>query len=204
MKQKLIPSCKISSLAVFLLLPVSSYAALTAWKLAPIQEGDKLYTYISASGDMDAAASVTASEGAGVHSFNLTDLTTLALNSFVRYSILVTDPTNYFYINGVSENVVLGSTTAGSTTTVYSDAGFSTVLNATTLVGTQQGPPKFTGALQLIYVQTKLNGVDNNQNRLSNVTFDVIQTNAIPEVTSSFSLLAMLSSGLLLRRRTKS
>jgi hypothetical protein len=205
MKQKLILSSKISSLAVFLLLPMSSYAALTAWKTNPILEGDKLYTWISSSANLDAAASVAATESAGVHSFNLSDLGSISTpGSFVRYSINITDPGNFFYLNRVSENDPLGNSTGGSTTTVFSDLGFSTVLNSTTLVGTGTGPTFTTGPLQWVWVQTTINGVDAGTNKISNVTFDVTQTSAIPEVTSSFSLLAMLSSGLLLRRRTKS
>lgn len=207
MKQKLIPSCKVSSLAVFLLLPVSSYAAVTVatWTGAPTSAGDKKYTYLSSGNDAQLItfSSVDASESGPIHIFNLSNLADVSTNNVLRYTIEVTDLTNFFWINQVSENTAFGSSTVGSVTKVYSDA-WVTQLNSTTLTGTQSGPILATGSgLQQIWVETTMTGVD-GANRLANITFSLSQTSAIPEVASSFSLLAMLSSGLLLRRRTKS
>jgi hypothetical protein len=210
MKQKLILSSKSSFLAVFLLLPVSSYAAVTvaAWTGAPTSAGDKKYTYLppsvpGADADLITFASVDASESGPIHIFNLSNLADVPVNNVLRYTIEVTDLTNFFWINQVSENTAFGSNTVGSVTKVFSDA-WVTQLNSTTLTGTQSGPILATGSgLQQIWVETTMTGVS-GANRLANITFSLSQTSAIPEVTSSFSLLAMLSSGLLLRRRTKS
>ena len=202
MNQKQILSSKSSFLAVFLLLPMSSHAALTAWQSTPITVGDKTYQYLSSSLNLFNNASVNSSEAAGIHSFNLTNLAGSIVNDYLEYSIVINDPTNFFYANRTSENDILGNVTGGSTTTVYSDA-FITPLNSTSLTGTQTGATYLTSGWQTFYVRTLITGVDGATNKISNVTFDVTQTNAIPEVTSSFSLLVMLSSGLLLRRRAK-
>jgi hypothetical protein len=129
----------------------------------------------------------------------------VANNAYLQYAIQINDPTNYFYLNRTSQNDILGNITGGSTTTVYSDA-FSTVLNTTPLVGTQTGATYTTDGRQTIYVQTLITGVNGNTNKIQNVTFDVTQSNdisAVPEVTSSFTMLGLIGSGLLLRRRSK-
>jgi hypothetical protein len=182
-----------------------AHAALTAWDQGPITVGDKTYYYLSASSNLYVNASVSATEAAGVHSFNLTNLAGSVPGDYLEYVIQINDPDNYFYLNRTSQNDILGNTTGGSTTTVYEDA-FVSVLNSTPLVGTQTGATYTTSGLQTIYVQTLIMGIDGGTNKIQNVTFDVTQSkdaSAVPEVTSAFSLLVMLSSGLLLRRRTK-
>lgn len=108
-------------------------------------------------------------------------------------------------VNRTSQNDISGNITGGSTTTVYSDA-FSTELNTTPLIGTQTGATYTTSGLQTIYVQTLITGVDGGTNKIQKVTFDVTQSkdiSAVPEVTSTFALFGLISSGLLLRRRMK-
>jgi hypothetical protein len=146
---------------------------------------------------------VDATEAAGVHKFNLTNLTGAVSNEYLQYVVVITDPTNFYWRNRTSENDSLGNITGGSTTEVFNDA-FVTSLNSTSLIGTATGATyTLPAGLSTIYVQTTITNVG-GLNQIQNVTFDLTQTNAIPEVTSSFALLAMLSSGLLLRRRTKS
>ena len=204
MKQKLILSSKSSFLAVFLLLPISGQAAtVLQWSQGgPVQVGDKKYTFVSADTSL-LAADVDMTEASNIHSLNLTNLTNIVAGSSLIYKVEITDLSNFYYVNRTSQNDVLGNVTGGSTTTVF-DGAFNLV-NNTILLGSGSGPTLATGSgLQTIFVQTKVTGVDGGTNKLANVTFDLVQTSAIPEVTSSFSLLAMLSSGLLLRRRTKS
>jgi hypothetical protein len=163
--------------------------------------GDKTYFYIIASSNLYNNASVNASEASGIHSFNLTNLAGSVPGDYLQYAMVINDPTNYFALNRTSQKDILGNITGGSTTTVYEDA-FSSVLNTTPLVGTQIGLTYTTSGLQTLYVQTLITGVDG----LQSVTFHVTQSkdiSAVPEVTSSFSLLGLISSGLLLRRRTK-
>jgi hypothetical protein len=202
--QRQIPSSKSRSLAVVLFLAMSShgaYAALTAWDAGPIVVGDKMYFYLSASSNLYNNASVEASEAGGIHSFNLTNLAGSQPGDYLQYAIQITEPTNYFALNTTSQVDISGNSTGVSTTTVYSDP-FSSVLNTTPLVGTQIGLTYTTSGLQTLYVQTLITGVDG----LQSVTFHVTQSkdiSAVPEVTCSFSLLGLISSGLLLRRRTK-
>jgi hypothetical protein len=202
---------KSNSLAALLAVPLLAmssqvaHATLAAWGQAPITEGDKTYFFLFASPSIYDNASVNATEAAGIHSLNLTNLAAVANNAYLQYAIQINDPTNYFYLNRTSQNDILGNITGGSTTTVYSDA-FSTVLNTTPLVGTQTGATYTTDGRQTIYVQTLITGVNGNTNKIQNVTFDVTQSNdisAVPEVTSSFTMLGLIGSGLLLRRRSK-
>ena len=179
-----------------------AHASLTDWSVTPITVGDKVYQYLDSSPNLFNNASVLASEAAGIHSFNLTNLPGSLVGDYLRYAIQITDPTNYFYLNRTSQNDILNNVTGGSTTTVYDDA-FVTALNSSVLVGTQVGATYSTIGLQTIYVQTLIGNVDSGTNKIQNVTFDVTQINAVPEVTSSFTLFGLISSGLLLRRRTK-
>jgi hypothetical protein len=179
-------------LLAVLLLAMSSqvaHASLAAWDANPITVGDKTYYYLSASLNLFNNASVNASEAAGVHSLNLTNLAGSVPGDYLQYAMQINDPTNYFYLNRTSQNDILGNITGGSTTTVYSDP-FSTVLNSTPLVGTQVGATYTTSGLQTIYVQTLITGVDGNLNKIQNVTFDVTQSNAIPE-PSTYALLTI-------------
>ena len=210
MNQKQIPSSKSHFLAVaVLLLSMSSHVAhatlsISAWNEAPITVGDKTYYYLSASTNLFNNASVEAIEVAGVHSFNLTNLANSVEGDYLEYVIQINDPSNYFALNRTSQNDILGNVTGGSTTNVYSDA-FVDLLNTSPLVGTQTGATHTTSGLQTIYVQTLITGV-NVSNEIQNVTFDVTQSkdiSPVPEVTSSFAMLGLISSGLLLRRRTK-
>ena len=147
------------------------------------------YYYLSASTNLFNNASVEANEVAGVHSFNLTNLANSVGGDYLEYVIQINDPDNYFALNRTSQNDILGNVTGGSTTTVYSDA-FATVLNTTPLVGTQTGATYTTNGLQFIYVQTLITGVDGVSNKIQNVTFDVTQSNAIPE-PSTYALLTI-------------
>ena len=151
--------------------------------------GDKVYTYIDASQSFVFNSSVNATEAAGVHSFNVTNLADASSNDFLKYSITITDNTNYFLYNKTNEVDVLGNINGGSTTTVYSDA-FTTVLNTTPLVGTQTGATYTTNGLQTLYVQTQITNVDAFTHRIQSVNFDVTQSNAVPE-PSTYALLCI-------------
>jgi len=179
------------SLAVLLLAMSShvAHASLSLWNTTPLVAGDKVYYYISASSNLYNNASVSATESGGTHTLNLTNLAGSVVNDYLEYAIVITDPTNYFALNRTSQNDILGNITGGSTTTVYSDA-FATVLNTTPLVGTQTGATYTTNGLQFIYVQTLITGVDGVSNKIQNVTFDVTQSNAIPE-PSTYALLTI-------------
>jgi hypothetical protein len=176
------------------------HAALVDWSTTPITVGDKIYQYLNSSPNMFNNASVNASEAAGIHSFNFTNLAGAAVNDYLRYAIQITDPTNFFYLNRTSQNDILGNVTGGSTTTVYSDA-FTTVLNATPLVGTQTGATYTTSGLQTIYVQTVITGVDGATNQIQNVTFDVTQSNAVVPEPSTYALFSLGLGGLALWKR---
>ena len=170
-----------------------AHASLVTWQTTPITVGDKLYTYIAATSDLFTGGNVTASEAAGVHSFNLNASAVVTNSNYLRYKIHVTDPNNFFFSNTVSENRVSGLTnfTPGSITTVYSDASFGNLflLNTTTLVGTADGAPFFTIGLQDLYIQTLYTNIDSNH-KIANVTFDVTQSNAVPE-PSTYALLCI-------------
>ena len=179
-------------LLAVLLFAMSSqvaHASLAAWDGNPITVGDKTYYFIFASPSIYNDASVDASEAAGIHSLNLTNLATVTNNAYLQYAMQINDPTNYFYLNRTSQNDILGNITGGSTTTVYSDA-FSTVLNTTPLVGTQTGATYTTNGLQTLYVQTQITNVDAFTHRIQSVNFDVTQSNAVPE-PSTYALLCI-------------
>lgn len=215
MNQNQLSSSKSKFLALLLAVPflvMSSQFAhatftngtLAQWDATDIVVGDKIYNYIDST--FPVATLVNAEEVEGIHSFNITRLSTSVNNAFLKYSIHITDATNYFYYNRTSENDVLNNVTGGSTTTVYSDAAFSSPLNTTNLLATQQGTAYQTNGCQTFYVKTVITNVNGAANKISNITFDVTQLSDItpvPEVTSSFTLCGLISGGFLLRRRTK-
>ena len=169
---------------------VAHASLITNWETNPITVGDKLYTYVAATPGLESVASVDATEVAGVHSFNLSNLNGITANgNYLKYHIHVTDPFNSFLFNIVSENAVFGDTVAGSTTTVYSDAAFSNLVNTTILKGTQAGGLFNTAGLKDLYIQTLITNVSASH-KIANVTFDVTQSNAVPE-PSTYALLCI-------------
>lgn len=178
-----------------------AHASLALWNASPLTVGDKTYYYLASSLNLFNNASVDASESAGVHSFNLSNLAGSVPGDYLQYAIQINDPTNYFYLNRTSQNDILGNLTGGSTTTVYEDS-FATVLNSTPLVGTQVGATYTTSGLQTIYVQTVITGVDGETNQIQNVTFDVTQSNSIPEPTT-YALLTIALGVVGFSRRRK-
>jgi len=186
------------SLAV-LALTSPAFAApvsIATWSAAPIVAGDKTFTYVSHTGLLDPSILVDANDLGLSHSLNLTNLGPESSNFTLNFTITVNAPPNKIIGTRVSENDVIGNTTAGSTTITSSGA----TTYSDTLVQSQQGPINPWNYVTSVDFAVSSNGID-GANRLSNMTFDVVQgTPPVPE-PSTFALAGLAVVGLVIARR---
>ena len=168
--------------------------------------GDKIYTYLSDSGNTDwynttqVEATQTGSPGAYGYSFNNSSLSTVTSDFSYKFVITIDNTSNtpplYFATSRLSMNDIQGNTTANVVGKIYSDSGFTTLLNTSTVgVGGGNGGVKtYTGNRTVLYVEIFGNNISAN-NLLSNITLDATQrtASAVPEPAS----MALLGAGLL-------
>ena len=161
--------------------------------------GDKTYVFLSnaGSGLWYSTSQVEATVVAGpTYSFNNSGLSTVTGSFSYKFSISIGDPSLYFATSRLSMNDVVGNTTANVVGNIYSDSGFTTQLNTSTVgVGGGNGGVKtYTGNRTVLYVEIFGNNISAN-NLLSNITLDATQrtASAVPEPAS----MALLGAGLL-------
>jgi len=186
------------SLAVLALTSPAFAAPITIadWSASPIVAGDKTFTYVSHTGLLDSNIRVDANDLGLSHSLNLTGLGPESSNFTLNFNISVNAPPQKIVGTRVSENDVIGNSTAGSTTITSSGATSYT----DTLVQSQQGPINPWNYVSSVAFAVTSNGIDAS-NRLSNMTFDVVQgTPAVPE-PSTFALAGLAVVGLVIARR---
>jgi len=187
------------SLAVLALATPAMAAPLTIadWAAAPIVAGDKTFTYVSHTGLLDSNIRVDANDLGLSHSLNLTGLGPEDSNFTLNFTITVNTPPQKIIGTRVSENDVIGNSTAGSTTIASSGATSYT----DTLIQSQQGPINPWNYVDTVAFAVSSSGIDAG-NRLSNMTFDVVQGQppVIPE-PSTFALAGLAVAGLVIARR---
>ncbi len=174
-----------------------AWAAITIadWATTPIVSGDKTFTLISETGlnvaGVEVSPSVPPVFGGLLHSLDINGLQNVAGNFSLSFKVTVNSGTNKIKSTRVSQNDILGNTTAGSTTTTNPGA-FSDTLNGTAAGITRVQAPDITE----VTFSTSTFGISAG-NALSTLTYDVLQT---PE-PSTFVLAGLAVAGLVIARR---
>ena len=167
--------------------------------------GDKIYSYLSSGAAAGDAAWYSSSQveatliaGPG-YSFNNSGLNTVTGDFSYKFQIKIDNTSNtppmYFATSRLSANDVIGNTTANVVGNIYSDAGFTSLLNTSSVAvgGGNGGVKTYASDLTLLYVEIFGNNVSSS-NLLGNITLDVTQrVSAVPEPAS----MALLGAGLL-------
>ena len=210
MKKLLLAASALTALSVATAQAVPVTAG-TGWDTnaggSDLAAGDKVYSYLSSGtatpGDTQwystSQVEATLISGPG-YSFNNSGLNTVTGDFSYKFLITIDNTSNtpplYFATSRLSANDVIGNTTANVVGNIYSDAGFSTLLNTSSVgVGGGNGGTKsYASDLTELYVEIFGNGVTAS-NLLSNITLDVTQRVAatVPEPAS----MALLGAGLL-------
>jgi len=185
------------SLAILAVASPAWAVTIADWNQTPIVSGDKTYTLNSASGLGDAAVDVNVVDNGLVHSLNLSGLNNTSNNFSLNFTVAVTSGPNAIVKSRISQNDVLGNTTAG-TTNLSNPGAFGDTLN-----GTQQGTlNSYASTNTSVTFDTISFGVDGS-NFLSNITYDVLQAvppPAVPE-PGTFVLAGLGIAGLVIARR---
>ena len=175
----------------------------TSFGGSDLAAGDKVYSYLSNTGDSAwySTSQVEATVIAGpAYSFNNSGLNTVTGDFSYQFSITIDNTSNtpplYFATSRLSANDVIGNTSANVVANIYSDSGFTTQLNTSSVAagGGNGGTKTYASDLTTIYVAIFGNGISAG-NLLSNITLDVTQrpASAVPEPAS----MALLGAGLL-------
>jgi len=165
--------------------------------------GDKVYSYLSMGGSStwyttsQVEANVIAGPG---YSFNNSGLNTVTGDFSYKFAIIIDNTSNnpalYFNTSRLSMNDVIGNTTANVVGNIYSDAGFTSLLNTSSVGvgGGNAGTKSYASDYTQLYVEIFGKGISGS-NLLSNITLDVTQrvASAVPEPAS----MALLGAGLL-------
>jgi hypothetical protein len=170
---------------------------IAQWTGNPIVSGDKTYTLNSASGLTDAAVDVNVVDNGLVHSLNLSGLNNTANNFGLNFTVTVNSGPNVIKNSRISQNDVIGNTTAGTTNLTTGGGSYTD-----NLLGTQTGNVNTHGVTSITF-DTTSSGVDGS-NFLSNITYDLTQETppppGIPE-PSTFALAGLAVAGLVIARR---
>jgi hypothetical protein len=182
--------------------PAWAGVTIAQWIANPIISGDKTYTLLSESGlnvaGVEAADSIPPAFGGLLHSLDINGLQNISGNFSLSFKVTINSGTNTIKSTRVSQNDILGNTTAGSTTTTNPGA-FTDTLN-----GTDAGLTHNQGAgVTEVTFSTSSFGISSG-NALSTLTYDVLQQTppppAIPE-PSTFALAGLAVAGLVFARR---
>jgi hypothetical protein len=185
-------------LTLSLLAMASPAWALTVadWAANPIVSGDKTYILNSASGLTDPAVAVSVVDNGLVHSLNLSGLNNTSNNFALNFTVTVNSGPNVIKDSRISQNDVLGNTTAGTTNVTTGGGTYTDVL-----AGTQTGNVNNHGVTSITF-DTISSGVDGS-NFLSNITYDLNQETPPPVIPepSTFALAGLAVAGLVFARR---
>ena len=165
--------------------------------------GDKVYSYLSTNGDVAwySTSQVEATIIAGpAYSFNNSGLSTVTGDFSYQFAITIDNTSNtpplYFATSRLSANDVIGNATANVVANIYSDSGFTSLLNTSAVAvgGGNGGAKTYASDLTVLYVEIFGNNISAS-NLLSNITLDATQrpASAVPEPAS----MALLGAGLL-------